>query len=115
MSENNIINLPILPEFITPSPTEAVLPKEAEVVKINIDDILPNSVIIIKIDQPETAKRMAAGQQISKALRPLSQHFREKNVCFILMGIDESLEVIPETQLHAYGWERKEKSRIITL
>ena len=55
MSENNIINLPILPELITPSPTEAVLPKEAEVVKINIDDILPNSVIIIKIDQPETA------------------------------------------------------------
>jgi hypothetical protein len=106
------------PLMIVPVPDPA--PKiEAEVaavelIKINIEELKPNSVIVVKILPMGMAQRMAATQQIALALRPLSPKIKEKNIAFIVMTTDENMEVVEEDQMNAIGWERKEKSRIIT-
>ena len=106
-----------VPETPTPvvSPTEAELPNVEQVIKIHIDELKPNSIIVIKIAPEGMRQRVAATQQIAMALRPLAQQVRDKNVAFIVMGTDETMDVLEESQMNDLGWEKKEKSRIITL
>lgn len=91
----------------------AELPPNTDKKVINIDELKPNSVIVIKISTEGMQQRIAATQQIATALRPLRDLIKAKNITFIVMGSNESLDDIDEEQMSAYGWVRKEESRII--
>lgn len=98
----------------TPAPTKAELPVATKLVVFNIDELKPNSVIIIKIDPEGQQQRRAASQQIAMALRPLMEKIREKNLSIIVMGTNEGMEILDEEQMKILGWEKKDQSRIIT-
>jgi len=58
---------------------------------------------------------MAATQQIAMALRPLRESIQKKNIAFIVMSTEETLDVLDPEQMEQLGWEKKDKGRIITL
>lgn len=103
----------IVPESETPPPTSVELPTAAEKVVVNFDELKPNSVVVIKIAPVGIQQRIAASQQIAMALRPLVPLAKQKNIVFVLMGADESIETIDEESMQELGWIRKDPSLII--
>jgi hypothetical protein len=112
MNENQKIIVPEAPAPTT-TPTTVELPMVEKTLAFNFDELKPNSVVVIKIDQKGDQQRMAATQQIAMALRPLRDIIKAKSIAFIVMGSQESFEVLPEEQMNAVGWFKKEESRII--
>jgi hypothetical protein len=115
MSEN--IQKPelVVPETTPPPSTTVALPAGTLVTTINLEELKSNSVVVIKIAPEGMQQRMAATQQIAMALRPLREQIQAKNIAFIVMGTGEGMEVVDEEQMKQLGWEKKEKSRIITI
>ena len=97
-----------------PAPTKTELPNATKLIAINIDELKPNTVLIVKIDPEGMQQRIAASKQIAMALRPLMEKMREKNISIIVMGTNEGMEVLDEERMGELGWEKKDKSRIIT-
>ena len=102
-------------EIASPEPNvkEVELPEAKELVKINIDELKTNSVIVIKINADGIQQRVAATQQIAMALRPVAPKLKEKGVVLIVMANDESMEVLDQEQMNTMGWFKKEQSSII--
>jgi hypothetical protein len=116
MSENTQKSELVVPETTpTPPSTTVALPAGTVVTTINIEELKSNSVVVIKIAPEGMQQRMAATQQIAMALRPLREQIQAKNIAFIVMGTGEGMEVVDEEQMKELGWEKKEKTRIITL
>ncbi len=108
----------LLPEMgPPPTPVDPLvkLPDATEVVTINFDELKENSVVIIKINPEGMKQRVAATQQIAMALRPLRDSIQKKNIAFIVMSTQETMDILDPEQMADLGWERKEKNRIITL
>jgi len=84
-----------------------------EIITINVDELKPNSVIVIKIATEGMQQRMAATQQIAMALRPIASKIKEKNIVIIVMANEESMESLDEEQMNRMGWFKKEQSIII--
>ena len=103
---------PSIPESVDPV---VKLPDATGVVTINFDELKENSVVIIKINPEGMQQRMAATQQIAMALRPLRESIQKKNIAFIVMSTAETMDVLDPEQMEGMGWEKKDKSRIITL
>jgi hypothetical protein len=102
-------------EINTNTPTlspEVKLPTD-KVTIINIDDIKPNSILLIKIDVETPIQKMAVAPAFSKLISPHGPKLREKNVTVMLMTSKETIEVVSEDEMNAAGWERKAKSLII--
>lgn len=98
----------------TPTTTPVVeLPVNTDKKVINIDELNPNSVVVIKISAEGMQQRMAATQQIAMALRPLRDLIQTKNIAFIVMGTNEAFEVLDEEQMNQIGWYKKEESLIV--
>lgn len=106
---------PKQPKETPEQPKEAVLEGAVDLIKINIDELKDNSVLVIKIAPEGMHQRQAATQQIAMALRPLAPKIKEKNMCLLVMATGETMEVLDEAQMNQIGWEKKDKSRIITL
>jgi len=94
-----------------PSP-EIKIPAE-KVTTINIDDIKPNTVLIINIDVESPMQKMAVAPAFGKLLAPYAAKLREKHVTVMLMTLKESIDLIPEEQMNKAGWTRTDKSIII--
>jgi hypothetical protein len=92
-------------------PNEITLPTD-KVSVINVEDLKPNSILIIKIDVPLAAKQ-AVAPVFATLLKPHAPKLREKNVTVMLMLASESLDVVSEEEMNAAGWEKKAKSLII--
>ena len=114
MSENkNLIQRIDLPPK-EEVPKTVTVPNATGMVTINMDEIKPNSVIVIKIEPIGMQQRIAATQQIAAVLRPMNKLIKDKNIAFIVMSTAESMEVLTEEDMNAGGWYKKEKSLIIT-
>ncbi|HQI44905.1 MAG TPA: hypothetical protein PLC59_02370 [Bacteroidales bacterium] len=95
-------------------PNEVTLPPETvKAVTVNIDDIKPNSVLIINIDVENPLQKMAIMPTFSKLFSSHAAKLREKNVTIMIMTIHENINVVSEEEMNAAGWERKDKSLII--
>jgi len=110
-------NKPLVPQSVIPEPvpTKVDLPSATGVVVIDFETVKPNSVVVIKIAPEGMQQRIAATQQIAMALRPLREKIQEKNLAFIVMSTEETMDVLDPEQMEALGWIKKEQSRIITL
>jgi hypothetical protein len=93
-------------------PSELQLPAD-KVTTINIDDIKPNSILVINIDVDNPIQKMAVAPVFSKLLAPYATKLREKGVTVMLMTLHENINLISEEEMANAGWEKKAKSLII--
>ena len=85
-----------------------------EIKLININDLKENSILLIKINAEHgMQQRMAATQQIARALQPLNDQIKAKKIVLIVMADNETIEVLDEEQMVKHGWFKKEPSLII--
>jgi hypothetical protein len=110
---NDLTKEPFPTEPTQPVPTKAELSGAVGVVSINFDEIQPNSLIVIKVNPETPQQRAMVTQQLAAALKPLRDIIRAKSLALVVMGVEESLDVLNEEQMGAMGWQRKEKSRLI--
>lgn len=104
----------LVPDPLPPTqpPSELQLPAD-RVVTINMDDIKPNSILVINIDVENPIQKMAVAPVFSKLLAPYASKLREKGVTVMLMTLHENINLISEEEMNNAGWEKKAKSLII--
>jgi hypothetical protein len=111
-------NPPSTPELIRQQalpenpPAEVQLPAD-KVVSINVDDIKPNTILVINVDVDSPIQKMAVAPVFSKLLAPYTAKLREKGVTVMLMTLHENINLISEEEMNRAGWEKKAKSLII--
>lgn len=83
---------------------------------VNMDDIKPNSVMIVKIgvDEPQYAYTMQMGI-IKQVLEPRAELLKDKRLTVLFMSAEDDISIISEEDMERSGWQKKDKSRIITL
>lgn len=91
---------------------EIVVPAD-KVTIINVDEIKNNSVLIIKANLPSPTHKAAASSVFQKLLYPYIPILREKKVTVMIMDLKEDISIVPEEEMNAAGWEKKDKSVII--
>jgi len=96
---------------VTPS-RELKLPTD-KITTINMDDVKPNSVLVITINVDGPEEKMAVAPVFSKLLAPYASELRSKHVTVMLMTANENITNITEEEMNASGWFKKEKSLII--
>lgn len=99
------------PEPQTP-PSELQVPAD-RMTTINVDDIKPNSILVINIDVDGPMQKMAMAPVFSKLLAPYATKLREKSVTVMLMTLHENINLITVEEMANAGWEKKAKSLII--
>lgn len=98
--------------LLPPLDPEVKIPGD-KVTVINIDELKPNSVIVINVDVNGPLQKMAVAPAFSKLLSPYINILKEKRITVMLLTTKETMEIITEEEMNASGWERKEKSLII--
>jgi hypothetical protein len=91
---------------------EVKLPAD-KVTQINVDDIKPNTILVINVDVESPLHKMAVAPVFSKLLAPYAAKLKEKHVTIMLMTLHENINLISEEEMNRAGWEKKEKSLII--
>ncbi len=94
------------------APTVVDVPAE-KVTQINIDEIKPNTVLIINIAVDGPEQKMAVAPIFGKLLAPFAKKLKEKGVTVMLMALHENITLVSEKEMNAAGWEKKNKSLII--
>lgn len=94
-----------------PSP-EVKLPTD-KVTVLNVDDIKPNSILVINVDVESPVHKMAVAPVFSKLLAPYTRKLQEKKVTVMLMTLNESINTVTEEEMNRAGWHKKEESLII--
>lgn len=97
---------------LPPLPPEIKLPTD-KVTVLNVDEMKPNSIVLIKVEAENPVHKMAVAPLFQKLLSPYGPKLREKNITIMLMTTKESLEIISEAEMNRAGWQKKEKSLII--
>lgn len=88
------------------------IPQECETQYLKIlslDTITPNSIIFFKVEKDNVRFLMNLPRLVEKH-RSL---IKEKNLSFVILGPEESVETLDPDQLSSLGWEKKEKPNII--
>ena len=96
-----------------PEPPSVVDVPAEKVTQINIDDIKPNTILIINIAVDGPEQKMAVAPVFGKLLAPFAKKLKEKGVTVMLMALNENITLISEKEMNAAGWEKKDKSLII--
>lgn len=109
MNESNLENVPV-PDQRT---GEINLPTD-KVTIIKVDDLVPNSILIITIDVESPVEKMAIAPVFSKLLAPYAKDLRAKNVTVMLMTTHENINAISEVEMNKAGWIKESKSLIIS-
>ena len=104
----------VVPEHPTPDSTIEGLVRWGNT--YDFENIKENSVVIIKlnIDNPMRVHMM---QKViaEQVLKPRIEKLKEKRVCILFMQEGDDISVMTEEEMESAGWEKREKSRIITL
>lgn len=78
---------------------------------INFGNLKENDVVVFRIN------KLTVG--LLQALKTLDSRYgkdlKDKNVTIMCLGPGDSIETVDEKQMGLYGWEKKNKNRIITL
>lgn len=93
------------------NPNEIKLPIENFKI-INMDDLKPNSMLVINIDV-EQSQKMTVSPVFAKLLNPYAAQLKEKHISVVIMTVKEHIDVISEKDMNAAGWYKKEKSLIV--
>ena len=108
----NDTTTPKIPES-TPPPRDISLPTD-KICVINIDELKPNSVLVIQINVNGPHEKMAVAPVFSKLLAPYANELRSKRITVMLMTANESITTIAEEEMNMSGWFKKEELLIIT-
>lgn len=98
--------------MLPPADNQVTLPTD-KVTVINVDEIKPNSILIINVDVDSPVQKMAIAPVFGKLLSPYTTKLREKGVTVMLMSLHENINLISEEEMNKAGWEKKTKSLII--
>jgi hypothetical protein len=84
--------------------------------QLSFDDLKANSVLLVKVnaDDPQYSHGFQMGV-IRHVLEPRAKLLKEKKVTVLFMSDKDNLSILSEEEMSQAGWEKKEKSRIITL
>ena len=84
--------------------------------EIDFDNITENAVVLIKLNVDEPIHlQLMQNAIVKQVLNPRIEKLKEKKVCVLFMRADDDISVMTEEDMNKAGWEKKEKSRIITL
>jgi hypothetical protein len=106
------------PQIEMPSPSTPPLLLE-DIVKwgntIDFDNIPQNAVVLVKLDISDPFRVQMMQRVIAKqVLEPRIEKLKERRVCILFMQAGDDISVMPEEDMKKAGWEKKEKSIIIT-
>ena len=79
---------------------------------IDFDNLVPNSVIVLKIGG-DTGHKMRMHQAFVRFINSKGDLFKEKKFTVLFLEPEDSLEVLTEEDMNKAGWQKKEKSLII--
>lgn len=84
--------------------------------KLDLDNVPPNSVVLIKLNVSDPFRVNMMQRAIAKqVLEPRIEKLKEKKVCILFMQEGDDISVMTEEDMGKAGWAKKEPSRIITL
>lgn len=112
MSQPQAQQQPLQPEVPQTPPSTLELPAE-NISTINVDEIKPNTILVINVQVDSPVQKMAVAPVFSKLLAPYAAKLREKGVTVMLMSLHENINLISEEEMNNAGWFKKEKSLII--
>lgn len=78
---------------------------------VQLDKLEQNSVLIFRVARENLNLIMSLPILCEK----YKDVFQPKNIAILVVGPDEKVESLNEQEMNRIGWERKDKSRIITL
>jgi len=83
---------------------------------IDLDNVPDKAVLLIKVNvsDPQYAHHFQMGV-VKHVLEPRFEKLKDKKVTVLFMGSEDSIDILTEEDMAKSGWEKKEKSRIITL
>jgi hypothetical protein len=97
-----------------PESTESKIEIQADTIKtIDIKDLPPNSILVIKLDVANFSQKLLVAPAFSKLFKPYAEQLKEKHITILLMAKNESIDVIPEEEMNRAGWVKREKSLIV--
>lgn len=84
--------------------------------QLDFDNVKENSVVLIKVcvDDPFHLQMMQ-NVIVKQVLNPRIEKLKEKKICVLFMRAGDDISIMDEDDMKKAGWEKKEKSRIITL
>ena len=100
-------------------PTNDPPPSLGELIKwgntLDFDNIPQNAVVLIKLDINDPFRVQMMQRIITKqVLEPKIEKLKEKHTCILFMQAGDDISVMTEEEMKKAGWEKKEKSIIIT-
>jgi hypothetical protein len=111
--------MPHGPEPLVPTPPSESPPLLAELVKwgntLDFDNIPHNAVVLIKLDVNDPFRVQMMQRIITKqVLEPRIEKLKERHICILFMQSGDDISIMTEEEMKKAGWEKKEKSIIIT-
>lgn len=115
----NLSPMPHGPEPLVPTPPSESPPLLAELVKwgntLDFDNIPHNAVVLIKLDVNDPFRVQMMQRIITKqVLEPRIEKLKERHICILFMQSGDDISIMTEEEMKKAGWEKKEKSIIIT-
>jgi hypothetical protein len=84
--------------------------------QMDFESLPKNVVIMIKLNADDPMRIRMMQQIIARqVLEPRIEKLKEKHACILFMQPEDDISVMTEEEMNKAGWEKKEKSRIITL
>jgi len=81
---------------------------------LDLDSIVPNSVMIVKLAERDPVSAQRIHQSIvSMVLAPRAEKLKEKKLTVLFMATDDDISIISEEDMESAGWQKKDKSLII--
>lgn len=80
---------------------------EAQLETLCLDDIPPNSFLVIRVDVAGPMEKYMAATGIASKLLPYHDMFRAKNITIMIMTPKEGFEILTEDEMNKAGWYRK--------
>jgi hypothetical protein len=77
---------------------------------LDLDNIKPNSVMVIKLNSQNSvhAQQMQQGI-VNMVLAPRAEKLKDKRLTVLFMASDDNIELIDEQEMESAGWKKKEK------
>jgi hypothetical protein len=120
---SNISPSNALPPPLPPQPLDTDL-EQAAIIKetlensekkfhqiINLEALEKNSIIVFKL-VPESVDILIS---LPFLVEKMKNVLTEKNIAILVVNPEDDISTLSEKEMNRVGWERKEKSRIITL
>jgi hypothetical protein len=79
---------------------------------VDFETVPENAVVMIKLNVQDPMRVQMMQRAIAKQVL---ETLKQKRVCILFMQAGDDISVMTEEEMNKAGWEKKDKSRIITL